>query len=231
MPDRTIQTSSTGAHLVQVKQNARERSASVHQRYLLRMLSAREFASEINSNRKIIGMAAIIRVTTAGRWGAVALATAIVAVGSMYAGMAKGEADTHAVTPSEETVAESVQSRATIEVAVHNGTAQPLIGEWHAQYGSNTATIDLRTAALPSGQGRAADIEPDTFHELYTWGRVCFKHSWWNLVRHSYAVDESAVYLFRLQSNENETRLTAVGQSHTGQATFPMVETEHGTAC
>lgn len=175
-------------------------------------------------------MAAASTSATARRWGGVALAT-VIAGGSMSAGMAKGFADTHAVTPSGGTAADPVQGSSTIEVAVHNGTAQPLIGEWHAQYGSSTATIDLRTAALPSGQGRAADIEPDAFHELYTWGRVCFNHSWWNLVRYSYAADESAVYLFTLQPNEDATRLTAVGKSHTGQATFPMVETEHGTAC
>lgn len=113
-------------------------------------------------------------------------------------------------------------------VVVGNGTGETLIGEWHAQWGSSVTGIDLGEG-LQSGGERSSTVDYDPFHELYTWGRVCYQHSWWNLLRHRYTAKDYEVYSFTVRPREQ--RLEALGKSDKGEDSFPMVETEHGTAC
>lgn len=115
-------------------------------------------------------------------------------------------------------------------VAVRNVTDQSMVGEWHIQDGGGVASIDFRTPLQP-GEQRSASVKLDVVHKLYVWGRVCYNHTWWNLPRAKYEANHDDVRFFTLRADYYSGHLEAVGASVSGEAVFPLSQTESGTAC
>ncbi|MFC9769563.1 hypothetical protein [Rhodococcus jostii] len=118
-----------------------------------------------------------------------------------------------------------------------NHTDQSLTGEWHVQRGDSTASIDLSTP-LPSGQYRSRGLVPNPIEisprSTYTWGRVCYNKSWWNLPRAEYGggLADAGGQSQRTMWVENDYSGKLVTSFATDvkdwHLTVPMVETEHG---
>ncbi|MDV6278572.1 hypothetical protein R3Q06_34830 [Rhodococcus erythropolis] len=179
---------------------------------------------------------AVAAASVAGLAGGVvsaapAPAAPLTSAGAVISGGTESEALPSPVTPGVET-----------EV-LKNGTNQPLIGEWHARQGSNTADIDFGTPLDPGQQrSRGLTVPPVTLFagDVLTWGRVCYNHSWWNLraqdARPSVGnpngrreVQVSAGT--RLVDGRSETFLTAQIDVWSATTVATMIETENGTAC
>lgn len=84
------------------------------------------------------------------------------------------------------------------DLCLINGTEQPLVGEWHWQRGSSIVEIVFEHFT-PNEKMERSMSNPPAFYKLYTWGRLCFEHRWWNLPRDAYDGLEYPVFSFIVQ--------------------------------
>ncbi|MDV6277852.1 hypothetical protein R3Q06_30650 [Rhodococcus erythropolis] len=111
-------------------------------------------------------------------------------------------------------------------VSLANGTDQPLTGEWYFQDAGNTATIDFSKPLAP-GETRTKGIiwDQSDFYSMYSWGRVCYNHSWWNFPRYG---PQSMWDGFHWKVIPTNWGGLETSDEH-GDLHHAMIETEHGT--
>lgn len=100
---------------------------------------------------------------------------------------------------------------------VWNYTDQILTaGEFHKQQGVRTSNITFggstEDPAPAPGQGYAIPFHRETWStaRTYTWGRVCYDHLWWNLLREGdtrFTWDD--MYIFALDDGQGGKKLVA----------------------
>lgn len=67
----------------------------------------------------------------------------------------------------------------------YNQTSEPLWGEMYDQCGSHTQSWSTSAAQpiLPNGSATMPYSSCPFGSDMYLWGRLCYRHRWWNLPR------------------------------------------------
>ncbi|MFC9769090.1 hypothetical protein [Rhodococcus jostii] len=79
----------------------------------------------------------------------------------------------------------TAESNETTQWHVYNYTDQELTGgEFYKQRGDHTSEIVFGSPlAVKAGLEGTLQYPATSLYDVYTWGRVCYDHRWWNLKR------------------------------------------------
>lgn len=110
------------------------------------------------------------------------------------------------------------------DLCLTNETEQFLAGEWHWQRSNSITEISFESFK-PHATMKQPTLDSKPFYKLYTWGRVCFEHRWWNLARDAYGGLENPILSFTIRKG-SDGKLTADPDEYRSSKSTPLLETD-----
>lgn len=115
--------------------------------------------------------------------------------------------------------------------SVENGTTDAVWGEVDKQEGSKTSKLEWAANASLQPNATANAVQGDVYTaNEYTWGRICYRGAWWNLIRQDH-IEPSYISL-QAKSADPNTLIVRGGASPSSQHyDLPLVKTPGDSGC